>query len=792
MKRLALSCFLLFVVAAAWGQTTYTWNVSSGAWTASGSWSPARTSPATDDVLVFDGTSIAAPVVTDIPYEAIGRLRIINGASVTFASSDSVVGAGTISRSATNVTGTGTSFLSFFSPNDFIVTSTSTMHRVVTVTSDGSLTTAESGTLTNVAYRKAAGLYMGGASPAFEVESGSSLTVSAAATTRPMILFMKSGATASINGSLTFTGTTHKIDAADSSAITVNSGGVVTQGTGCTGNVLTANGTAGVMSFASGSKFVSLAGSNPFGLTAPSSKVVFQTGSLYSQQQTTAPALSNRTYANFELDGNVTANVGTNFTQPWTVDQVEIKSGSTLQMASASGTGSANLNIKGNLIVDGTLFFGTGSAIKYTINLTGTTPQAISGAGTITLGDSLAAVVINNASGVALQRSLTLPCPLTLTNGILTLGANDLILGPAATIGGSPSASAMVVTNGTGQMIKRYADQTVSTPVSFTFPVGDHDGTSEYSPATVALNAGSVLSTAQVGVRTVNAKHPNNSSATDFIDRYWTLSSSGVSSASYDALFTYADGDIHGTESVLTGGKYSGSWSATGLVNAGTNTVTFTGESSFSDFTAGEAGVLPVAVTSFAAAAFHSGVAITWTTATETDNVGFEVERRAVNSDQRSMGTNHGWGVSGWVKVGFVAGAGTGTSPREYSFTDAPPPGRYAYRLKQVDRSGRSAYVGEAEVLFGAAPNVFALSEPYPNPFNPSTTLEFTLSEDEFVSLKVFNVLGEEVATLFNGVAKAGIVNRTIFDGTNLTSGIYFYRLQSDRQVVTRRMMLIQ
>lgn len=193
---------------------------------------------------------------------------------------------------------------------------------------------------------------------------------------------------------------------------------------------------------------------------------------------------------------------------------------------------------------------------------------------------------------------------------------------------------------------------------------------------------------------------------------------------------------------------------------------------------------LPVQFSSMTARATAAGAEITWSTASEVDNAGFEIERRAIGDLRLS--------IAEYQKVGFVAGAGTSTSPREYSFTDAPAPGRYAYRLKQIDRDGSSTYYGEAEVVVGAAPEAFTLGEAYPNPFNPATTIDFTVPQDGFASLKVYNMLGAEVATLFSGQAKAGFVNRTTFDATSLTSGIYIYRLQTAGQVMAKRMMLVK
>jgi hypothetical protein len=188
------------------------------------------------------------------------------------------------------------------------------------------------------------------------------------------------------------------------------------------------------------------------------------------------------------------------------------------------------------------------------------------------------------------------------------------------------------------------------------------------------------------------------------------------------------------------------------------------------------------------AAAIRSGAILHWTTASEVDNAGFEVERRGIANVELS--------IANWTKVGFVAGAGTSTSPREYSFTDAPAPGRYAYRLKQIDRNGGSTYFSEVEVEVGLAPRELTLGN-YPNPFNPSTEIEFTVdapsgAEGQKATLRIYNVLGQEVATLFDGMAKAGQFYRQSFEASSMPSGVYYYALETSSSRLVRRMLLMK
>jgi hypothetical protein len=154
----------------------------------------------------------------------------------------------------------------------------------------------------------------------------------------------------------------------------------------------------------------------------------------------------------------------------------------------------------------------------------------------------------------------------------------------------------------------------------------------------------------------------------------------------------------------------------------------------------------------------------------------------------------------GWQKIGFVQGNGTSNSPKDYSYTDASvASGTYAYRLKQIDNDGTFEYSSEAEITL-SVPKVLALDQNYPNPFNPSTTINFTLAEDSHVSLRVFDMLGREVATLANGEMKAGEVHNVLFDASKLSSGLYFYRLetrqttggQAGKNSLVKKLMLLK
>jgi len=195
---------------------------------------------------------------------------------------------------------------------------------------------------------------------------------------------------------------------------------------------------------------------------------------------------------------------------------------------------------------------------------------------------------------------------------------------------------------------------------------------------------------------------------------------------------------------------------------------------------------LPIQLASFTATFVGAGtVRLDWLTMSEVNNFGFEVEKSA----QAKVGYHT-------ILNSFVAGHGTTIEPHSYSYTDAAATsGMGYYRLKQIDLDGGVHYTEGLiiDVLTGAdeedIPLVFALGQNHPNPFNPSTTIEFALPHAGYVTLKVYNVLGEEAAALIAGEHLAGTFKAT-WDASGLPSGIYFYRLTAGEYVETEKMIL--
>ena len=179
--------------------------------------------------------------------------------------------------------------------------------------------------------------------------------------------------------------------------------------------------------------------------------------------------------------------------------------------------------------------------------------------------------------------------------------------------------------------------------------------------------------------------------------------------------------------------------------------------------------IIPVELTSFTANVTQNSVSLNWQTATETNNSGFEIERSEMSNVK---------GQTDWQVVGFVPGFGTTTEPKSYSFIDENvSEGIYQYRLKQIDFDGTFEYSQIVEVEI-PSPTEFSLEQNYPNPFNPSTNIKYTISSRQFVTLKIFNSLGEEIETLVNEFQDAGVHSKLYIVNSTLPSGVYYYQLR--------------
>ena len=377
-------------------------------------------------------------------------------------------------------------------------------------------------------------------------------------------------------------------------------------------------------------------------------------------------------------------------------------------------------------------------------------------------------LTLSGTMGITLSSNTTVNGTLTFSgDSLLYTGANTLTLGPTATI--------------TGERAGRYVNGILTT----TQVVGT--GASTFGGIGVSLAAGmddlgSVSVTRAAGLTGIVSVEGNQG-----IARRWTITSTNPPTSGRDLTLTWVSTDDNGK--TFNGTNYAEAWRYNGVkwdkigtaMDVSSNdprslTVTTT---AFSDWTVSDQNSqLPVELVSFSASVAGTGVTLTWSTATEKNNYGFYIERTAIGES--------------WNQIGFVKGAGTTLTGRNYQYTDnSVLSGKYSYRLRQVDFDGATHYSSAVDVDL-TVPAKFELSQNYPNPFNPSTVIRFTVAEQMKTSLRIYSVTGKLVATLFEQQAEPGRLYLVKFDGSQYSSGIYFAELASGSQKSVKKLTLIK
>ena len=277
----------------------------------------------------------------------------------------------------------------------------------------------------------------------------------------------------------------------------------------------------------------------------------------------------------------------------------------------------------------------------------------------------------------------------------------------------------------------------------------------------------------------------------------WSAANSGLTSTFVTSIVASPAG---GGTKLFAGTYYAGgiflstnsgsSWTAfnTGLTNLTvlsltvSSTYLFAGTNGSGVWRRPLSDALPVELISFTAECFSNNVNLKWSTVTEVNNFGFEIER-AINNNEL--------GIKDWKKIGFVEGSGTSNAAKNYSFIDKDlSAGTYSYQLKQIDRGGQFKYSQSVQVEI-TAPSILKLSENFPNPFNPTTTISYALPTRANVSLRIFNLLGQEIATLENGQKEAG--NYSVeWNALKVSSGVYFYQLDAGGLLQTKKLLLLK
>ena len=266
-----------------------------------------------------------------------------------------------------------------------------------------------------------------------------------------------------------------------------------------------------------------------------------------------------------------------------------ITSGTTFKVTSGTTVVSTeNLVVKSGATLDnaGTLILKKGLTTEYatpnsigsgTAEFSGTANQTISGQNIVQN------LIANNAAGVTIGGNTRVNGTLTLTSGKVTLGSSNLLLGPAATIAGTPSATVMIIVTGTGELRKEFPSGFTG---AFNYPVGDDTGTPEYSPVTLTFTGGNFGSGNWAGVSLKNTVYPDPNITGNYLNRYWALSQSGIANFTCNAAFQYVAADVTGNENKISCTKITpASWVTYGLTNAAAHQLTAQGIVSFNAFT---------------------------------------------------------------------------------------------------------------------------------------------------------------------------------------------------------------
>lgn len=410
----------------------------------------------------------------------------------------------------------------------------------------------------------------------------------------------------------------------------------------------------------------------------------------------------------------------------------------------------------------------------------------------------LSNLTINNSNITSADGNIRVRNLYTQSNGFLNLGVNILEIGQSAIITGD-----IVRTGGAvrGAIKRWFANTTTSDKI---FPLDN--GFGAYSQAKISFtgapstggsltaifhNSGSgLLPIGPNGTNRYIVASELHINIVNIAPQYWSiLSGDGLTGGIYNLDLT---GDaipnvldlryvtlIKRINSVNPWAWLNTNYSATTGSNLNPVLHIKSG-TSFSDFGVGgnTDNLLPIELASFTSSVIENDVTLNWTTNFERNNSGFDIERKST--------------ALNWVKIGNIEGHGTINTPSDYTFDDRNlSAGKFDYRLKQIDFNGNTKYyVSTNQVVIGT-PGNYVLSQNFPNPFNPSTTISYELPNSNFVTLSVFDSRGKKIVELVNENQEAGFYS-VLFNASNFASGIYFYKIQAADFSATKKLMLVK
>jgi Secretion system C-terminal sorting domain len=460
-------------------------------------------------------------------------------------------------------------------------------------------------------------------------------------------------------------------------------------------------------------------------------------------------------------------------------------SGGTLDLSSSSNAGgNGNLYVKGNINHTAGTITESGNASNK-ISLNGTSPQTVSSTGFTP--NSAINFELNNSNGAALLSDFSLNGSFTFTNGKFNLGDKNLTLSSSASVSGN-TTSKYFVSNGTGTLIRK------SVTAETLFPIGT---SSNYSPVWVT-----------------------NSDATDDFSANVMPDANGTNSGNDRLQLKY---EVHGTRSSFNNGitlkfgwmsasegtnfrnnrnSYARMWHVEGSnwIEAGSGAYTLTESlepytlsrsniNSLSPFAIGQnESALPVKLTSFTHSVKDNSITLYWSTSSEENSEGFELQRSSANDNISSYHT--------WQSVSFIKSNGNSITTKRYSYTDRNlSTGKYQYRLKQTDYNGNHTFYPLQSEVNISAPEHYELSQNFPNPFNSETIIIYRISgpdnSSENVSIKLYDISGRFITNIINKNQIPGYYSVKL-NAASLSSGIYFYTIKSASFTNTKKLIIMK
>lgn len=517
----------------------------------------------------------------------------------------------------------------------------------------------------------------------------------------------------------------------------------------------------------------------------------YQTGSTV---QYTTGTINGDTYSNLTINttGSLSSStavvVNSTFTKSGSgsydaTSSLDVNGGVVLNAGTVTPTGGAT--ITGNITSNG----GNFSSSSGTVTLDGSSQQSISGATPLTFNN----LTLNNSGGLSISQNDTVSGVFTFTSGIVTTGSNALVIGTAGSIGGTVDNSHYV----SGRVTKLYA----AGVSSFTYPTGK-DG----QQLDVTLNVN--VATAPY-IRTVEQFNSSAVGLDPDIDaslsavsmvRYWEISAGGGSLGGFPTvtLEWNSHDAIDASLTALDVAQLSGGvWTSIGGDGSGTfgsGTITSNAIMSSGDYYTfgddannGQDNSLPVELTSFTAIADYGKVVLNWQTASEIENLGFNIFRKESSAENWQQ-----------INTQLINGQGNSSVAKDYSFEDekVQAGNQYSYKLESVSYDGSITVEKTIDVLI-PVPEKITLFNNYPNPFNPSTNIKFQLPRYSTVNLSIYDMSGKLVKVLLKDAAyDAGqfVVNWDATDSNEnrVSSGMYVYRFNAGSYTKMGRMLLIK